>query len=325
MFDGDLVLVVNNPIMMKGVPTDINIVMDVEDKITAQSVPDTNENKLECILRGLKSLIGEISNMATSYHNKVAKNEYYEKLFSDNIALLSVCNGKAIDYSKTGVLYPIPRNVVKLAKGPYSVPVFMRWAGPYYARLHNLSKAHSNMNLLCMSLERWERGVRWRKEPAGSFNWHIMYDSEIGYDQDVFNEIEAIFLDFNKYRKQQLELEKKAKNWKLYRKELEGIMTKEEAKTYETNWQAIYNVYRNKCKLVCPDVRELANILVVLCYEKYPNKFKKFLWHMAGAGVVENIKPVPVQLPVHDPNGEYEYLGQRYSLAEPRIYEARVK
>ena len=101
--------------------------------------------------------------------------------------------------------------------------------------------------------------------------------------------------------------------------------TKEEAKTYETNWQAIYNVYRNKCKLVCPDVRELANILVVLCYEKYPNKFKKFLWHMAGAGVVENIKPVPVQLPVHDPNGEYEYLGQRYSLAEPKIYEARVK
>ena len=175
MFDGDLVLVVNNPIMMKGVPTDINIVMDVEDKITAQSVPDTNENKFECILRGLKSLIGEISNMATSYHNKVAKNEYYEKLFSDNIALLSVCNGKAIDYSKTGVLYPIPRNVVKLAKGPYSVPVFMRWAGPYYARLHNLSKAHSNMNLLCMSLERWERGVRWRKEPAGSFDWHIMY------------------------------------------------------------------------------------------------------------------------------------------------------
>ena len=102
-------------------------------------------------------------------------------------------------------------------------------------------------------------------------------------------------------------------------------MTKEEAKTYETNWQAIYNVYRNKCKLICPDVRELANILVVLCYEKYPNKFKKFLWHMAGAGVVENIKPVPVQLPVHDQNGKYEYLGQRYSLAEPRIYEARVK
>lgn len=152
----------------------------------------------------------------------------------------------------------------------------MKYAGPYYARLHNLSKAHSNMNLLCMSLERWERGVRWRKEPAGSFDWHIMYDPEVSYDQAVFDEIEAIFLDFNKCRKEQLEFEKKCRNWQLYHKDIESRITKEEAKTYETNWQAIYNIYRNKCKLVCPDVRKLANILVVLCYEKYPNKFKKF-------------------------------------------------
>ncbi len=310
--------------MMKGVSRDLSIVMDIEDKITAIACTDTLQNKLDCILRGLKSLIGEISNMATSYHNKVAKSDYYKQLFSDNVALLSVCNGKAIDYSKTGVLYPIPRNVAKLAKGAYSMPYFMKYAGPYYARLHNLSKAHSNMNLLCMSLERWERSVRWHKETK-PFNWRLMFDEEIGYDQATFNEIEKIFLDFNKYRKEQLAFENKCKNWKLYHKEIEDKISKEEAKTYETNWQSIYNVYRNKCKLICPDVRELANILVVLCYEKYPTKYKKFLWHMAGAGVVENIKPVPVRLPVHDPDGEYEYLGQKYSLAEPREYDVRVE
>lgn len=324
-FDGDLVLVIDEPSMIPGVHTDIPITLDLEDKKTALAETDTLDNKFACTLRGLKSQIGEISNLSTVYQNKVPKTEKTKQEYLKYVSLLSVANGKEIDRAKTGCGYKIPRNIQKYGTGPKSTPYFMKYAGSYYARLHNLSKAHSNMNLLCMSLERWERGVRWHKEPAGSFNWHIMYDSEIGYDQDVFNEIEAIFLDFNKYRKNQLELEKKAKNWKLYRKELEGIMTKEEAKTYETNWQAIYNVYRNKCKLVCPDVRELANILVVLCYEKYPNKFKKFLWHMAGAGVVENIKPVPVQLPVHDPNGKYEYLGQRYSLAEPKIYEARVK
>lgn len=269
-------------------------------------------------------MIGEISNMASVYHNRVARTEETKQLYESYVDLLSVANGKAVDFAKTGVLYPIPRQISKWAKAS-GMPYFFKYNGPYYARLHNLSKAHSNMNLLCMSLERWERGVRWRKEPAGSFDWHIMYDDAVGYDQAVFDEIEAIFLDFNKCRKEQLEFEKKCRNWQLYHKEIESRITKEEAKTYETNWQAIYNVYRNKCKLVCPDVRELANILVVLCYEKYPNKFKKFLWHMAGAGVVENIKPVPVQLPVHDQNGEYEYLGQRYSLAEPKIYEARVK
>lgn len=321
-FDGDLVLIIDNPLMMSGVPDNIPITLDVEDKITALAECDIVKNKVACTIRGLKSSIGEISNYATAYHNKVPTMEKTKKLYHDNISLLSICNGKAIDYAKTGVLYPIPRNVAAYGR---PLPYFMKYAGPYYARLHNLSKAHSNMNLLCMSLERWERGVRWRKEPAGSFDWHIMYDPEVSYDQAVFDEIEAIFLDFNKCRKEQLEFEKKCRNWQLYHKDIESRITKEEAKTYETNWQAIYNVYRNKCKLVCPDVRELANILVVLCYEKYPNKFKKYLWHMAGAGVVENIKPVPVQLPVHDPNGEYEYLGQRYSLAEPKIYEARVK
>ena len=324
MFDGDLVDLINEPIILKGIPEEGYVTIDAEDKVTSLAEMDTVENKLACTLRGLKSMIGEISNMATSFHNKDVKNESMKKLFDSYIDLLSVINGKAIDFAKTGVLYPIPRNVSRLAR-MNGMPWFLRYNGPYYARLHNLSKAHSNMNLLCMSLERWERGVRWHKEPAGSFDWHLMFDEEISYDQAVFDEVESIFLDFCKCRKNQLELEKKAKNWKLYRKELEGVMTKEEAKTYETNWQAIYNVYRNKCKLVCPDVRELANILVVLCYEKYPNKFKKFLWHMAGAGVVENIKPVPVQLPIHDPNGEYEHRGQQYSLAEPKIYEARVK
>ncbi len=175
-----------------------------------------------------------------------------------------------------------------------------------------------------MSLERWERSVRWGKTPA-SFDWRIMFDDEIGYDPATFKEVEKTFLDFNIYRKEQLEFEKKCRNWKLYHKELKGVIRREEAKTYETNWQSIYNVYRNRCRTICPNVRELANILVVLCYDKYPNKFKKFLWHMAGAGVVENIKPVPVRLPFHDPDGEYDYLGQKYSLAEPQLYEVRVK
>lgn len=321
-FDGDLVLVIDSDIMLKGIDRNARIVCDTQDKITALAQLDNLQNRLDCVLRGLKSQIGEYANYGCAFHNKVATTEKTKKEYENYIDILSICMGKEIDFSKTGVKFSVPRNIASYGR---PLPRFMKYAGPYYARQHNLSNAHSNMNLLCMDLERWERGVRWHKEPAGSFDWHIMYDSEIGYDQDVFDEIEAVFLDFNKYRKNQLELEKKAKNWKIYRKELEGIMTKEEAKTYETNWQAIYNVYRNKCKLICPDVRELANILVVLCYEKYPNKFKKFLWHMAGAGVVENIKPIPVQLPVHDPNGKYEYLGQRYSLAEPRIYEARVK
>ena len=307
--------------MISGIDRNARPVCDTQDKITALAQRDNLKNKLTCILRGLKSQIGEYANYGCSFHNKVPTTEKTKKEYEKYIDILSICMGKEIDFSKTGVKFSVPRIIASYGR---PLPYFMKYAGDYYARQHNLSKAHSNMNLLCMDLERWERGVRWHKDTA-PFNWDIMYDAEIGYDQAIFDEIEAIFLDFCKCRKENLEFEKKCRNWKVYHKDIQDRITREEAKTYETNWQSIYNIYRNKCKMICPDVRELANILVVLCYGKYPNKFKKFLWHMAGAGVVENIKPVPVQLPVHNPDGEYEYLGQRYSLAEPKIYEARVK
>lgn len=179
----------NEPIIINTIPDDGYVTIDIEDKVTSLAQVDNLENKLACTLRGLKSMIGEISNMASVYHNRVARTKETKQLYESYVDLLSVANGKAVDFAKTGVLYPIPRQISKWAKAS-GMPYFFKYNGPYYARLHNLSKAHSNMNLLCMSLERWERGVRWRKELAGSFDWHLMYDEAVGYDQTVFDEIE---------------------------------------------------------------------------------------------------------------------------------------
>lgn len=315
-----MVLVNNSKLMMEGVRRDAIPVLDLEDKITCLAQEDTVENKTACVIRGLKSSIGEISNYSTAYHNRVAKTEESKKTYENYTALLSIINGKMIDFSKTGVAYSVPRNIATYGR---PLPYFMKYAGPYYARMKSLSKSHSNMNLLCLDLERWERSVRWRKDKV-EFDWHILFDDEIGYDEEIYNEIEKLFLDFNQKRVEAFKFEMKCHNWAVFHQDIEDKITKEEAKNYQTNWQSLYDIYRNKCKLICPDVRELANILVKLCYEKYPTKFRKFAWHMAGAGIVENIKPVPIQLPVKDPNGEYEYLGQRYSLSELQSYEARV-
>lgn len=317
-FDGDLVLLISDQRLLKGVDRDCPIVLDVEDKVCSLAEPDDVEHKIACTIRGLKSMIGEISNYATAYHNRCASSEKTKKEYESYIDLLSVCNGKAIDFSKTGVLFPVPRNIATYGR---PLPYFMKYVSQYYSSLKNLSKAYSNMNKLCMSLERWERGAKYKKDMT-DFDWTIMYDEDIGYNEEVFVKVEEIFLDFIKKRKELVLFEKKCKNWALYHKEIEDKISKKEAKLYETNWQAVYNIYRNKCQLVCPDVRELANILVVLCYHKYPNKYKKFMWHMAGAGIVENIKPVECSLPTKDPNGEYLYLGQRYSLAEKMKYDA---
>lgn len=320
-YDGDIVLVTDNQIMMSGVHRDIPVVIDIEDKITALSEFYTKDNTVKCIMRGMKNMIGEISNMASTYHNKVPLSEKTKQEYETYVDLLSIINGKQIDRAKTGVSYPVPRNIAAYAR---PLPYFMKYAGPYYSKLKNLSKSHSNMNLLCMSIERWERSVKYRR-PKVQFDWKIMYDDEVGYDEDTFNEIEKIFLEFNEYRKDQLLFEKKCKNWSMYKKEISKKITKAEARSYETNWQSIYNVYRNRCTDICPNIKELANILVVLCYEKYPNKYKKFAWQIAGSGIVENIKPVPVSLPKKDDNGDFYYLGNKYSMAYPNIYNVVSK
>lgn len=293
--DGDLALVVDNKIMMDGVDRNTAVVIDIEDKITALAEADTQENKVSVVLRGMNSLIGETSNCATGYHNKCPKSQEQKELYEKYVGLLSVINGKAIDSAKTGVVFNIPRNIAKYGK---PLPYFMKYAGDYYGKMKKFSKAHSNMNRLCWEIEKWEREFRW-KRTYKEFDYNIMIDSSIPYLEENYNQIKNIYLDFCKEMK-----ELKLSEYEL--KQEQGL---------EVNWEYYYNLYRNKCLKIC-SIREAANYAVLLCYRKYPNKSKKFMWKITGNGVVENIKQVPIKLPCRNPNGELEYLGRKYSMEE---------
>lgn len=76
--------------MMEGVDRSSPIVVDIEDKVTALAEADTVPNKTACILRSLKSMIGEISNYATAYHNKYYKTDEQRKTYEAYVDLLSV-------------------------------------------------------------------------------------------------------------------------------------------------------------------------------------------------------------------------------------------
>lgn len=93
VYDGDLVLVLNSPLMMKGVDRNAKIVIDIEDKVTALAEKDTIQNRTACIMRSLKSLIGEISNYASCYHNKTPKTEKQKETYARYVDLLSITNG----------------------------------------------------------------------------------------------------------------------------------------------------------------------------------------------------------------------------------------
>lgn len=96
MYDGDLSLIVNDPVIMSGVDRNASVVIDVEDKVTALKEEYNIQNRTNCIIRSLRSSIGEISNYASAYHNKAPKTQEQKKRYEGYVDLLSVVNGKAI-------------------------------------------------------------------------------------------------------------------------------------------------------------------------------------------------------------------------------------
>ena len=299
--DGDLVLVVDNEIMKLGIDRNASIVIDIEDKVATLAEADTPENLLKVVLRGMHSLIGETSNCATTYHNKMPQTFKQKRLYDKYVDLLSVINGKAIDSAKTGVIFNIPRNIAKYGK---PLPYFMKYAGEYYKSLKKFLKSRSNMNLLCFEIEKWHTGLKWGKRNT-NFDWTIMLDESIPIDEPLSQVIETIYLDYNK------EFAQLKKDERIIRENLGG------PRQFEINWDSFYEKYREKCRTVCPDGKALANIIVRMCYEKYPSRTKGFMWSMAGDEVADNIKQVPVLLPTRDEvNGTFEYLGKKYRLEQ---------
>lgn len=93
---------INEPIMKKGVHPDKPIVMDIDDKITSLAEEDTMENRLALVKRTMNSLIGETSNCATGYLNKVPHNDEQKQKYEEYVDLLSVINRKGYRFCEDG-------------------------------------------------------------------------------------------------------------------------------------------------------------------------------------------------------------------------------
>ena len=143
--------------------------------------------------------------------------------------------------------------------------------------------------------------------------------SERNISEETFNKIEEIFIRFDKQMSELSSFASKCKNFEKYKDFFEtwyDDIDKDTVKNFEVNWKYYYDLYKEECQQVCPDKRILANIAVTLCYEKYPNKNKKFMWKVASEGILLNIKQQRFSLPERDDNGEYEYLGKKYTMME---------
>ena len=167
------------------------------------------------------------------------------------------------------------------------------------------------MNKLCKQIEKWEKTFKWIRTYR-DFDWKIMIDDEVGIDFAKFCAIEQIYLEFCSEMQELSQLQREIRSRETYDEDYSDIMSYADAKEFTIDWAYYYDLYRNRCLALCPNRKMLANIAVTLCYQKYPNKNKKFMWRVAGDGIVENIKAVDIELPIRDDSGTYTYLGKRY-------------
>ena len=90
--DGDIFLLCDEPIIIDS-KIDKHIILDIEDKVTAQSKPYTKENIIEYEVMTRDNRIGEITNVATSIENRYTTNEDIKKIYSDYSSLLRIFQG----------------------------------------------------------------------------------------------------------------------------------------------------------------------------------------------------------------------------------------
>lgn len=171
-FDGDIFYLCNEPVVIDS-KIDKNIILDIEDKVTAKSKPYIKENIVEYEVMTRDNRIGEITNVATSIENKYTTNDEVKELYSNYSSLLRIFQGKEIDFLKTGTRWQMSSGLRKHLK---QLPYFLLYNYPKklktYKKLKEKNKSIENkedkiklnayhspspMNELCDYICTWEK------------------------------------------------------------------------------------------------------------------------------------------------------------------------
>lgn len=334
--DGDIAFVMqgkDNQIFLKGIDRSLPTVINIDEKATAKEVRINSESLIEDFVFGADNRIGEYSNCATKWYNKVAasnnkdgtpKTEEQKKAFyemcADNVNLIAIINAKEIDSAKTHVKVNLPNYIQKRA-GNY--PYFMRYAGDYYAGFTELSKAKSNMNELCFEMERWRKGIVWAR-PSKDFDWRIYLNRNVQKNEGNFKALEEVY---RLYRKKKAEIatarhmaleqfERRWRNGKGKAKD-SGAVPKH---AFSFDASALHRKADAEiialAKNAVPSGAERANYAVELCYS-VPSRSKQFAWLVAGDAIARNIAQIPHKIPLQVYGNDYDfiYLGRKYIWA----------
>lgn len=327
--DGDIFFLCNEPIIIDS-KIEKHIILDIEDKVTAQSKPYTKENIIEYEVMTRDNRIGEITNVATCIENRYTTNEDIKTLYSNYASLLRCYQGKEIDFLKTGFRWHMNSGLRKHLK---QLPYFLLYNYPSKLKTYktlseknrqienkedkvklNAYHSPSPMNELCDYICTWEK-------------------KNILWDNDVNNLVDTRCLIINN----DLDLSDK-KIMKVCRRYVNQYATeikqhinlrreKSDDENHKFNMDAVVEEYRKRILVELQIDEELiANYVIKVSYSSISIS-KSFAWAGYGDYIIDNLRNntnpkrnVLIQEVPYKTNDSYEYLGKYYKFEVGETY-----
>ena len=329
-FDGDIFYLCNEPIVINS-KIDKNIILDIEDKVTAKPKQYNKENIIEYEVMTRDNRIGEITNVATSIENKYTTNEEIKELYSNYSSLLRIFQGKEIDFLKTGTRWQMSSGLRKHLK---QLPYFLLFNYPKKLKTYNTLKeknklienkedkiklnayhSPSPMNELCDYICTWEKK-------------NIVWDNNLNDLMDTRVLIINHDLDLND--KSVLRAVRKYING--YADELKTHFNMQENNKNDNDCHFAINeiVKRFKNELSAEigidDEEIVANYVIKVSYKNF-SMSKSFAWAGYADYIIKNLKNNSnpkrnisiVEVP-YKTNDSYEYLGKYYEFKAVNEY-----
>jgi len=322
-FDGDIFFLCNEPIVISS-KIDKNIILDIEDKATANPKKYNKENIIEYEVMTRDNRIGEITNVATSIENKYTTNEEIKELYSNYSSLLRIFQGKEIDFLKTGTRWQMSSGLRKHLK---QLPYFLLYNYPKKLKAYNTLKeknksieskedklklnayhSPSPMNELCDYICTWEKkNILWNN------NINDLIDTRVLI---INNDIDLSDKSISKIIRRYIND---------YAEEIRNHMKLYDNNNTNRDYHFAMNEIVNKFKQSLSnelglDEETIANYVIKISYSNFSIS-KSFAWSGYADYIIKNLKNNSnpkrnisiVEVP-YKTNDSYEYLGKYYEF-----------
>lgn len=328
-YDGDIFFLCNEPVVINS-KIDKNIILDIEDKVTAKPKKYNKENIIEYEVMTRDNRIGEITNVATSIENKYTTNEEIKELYSNYSSLLRIFQGKEIDFLKTGTRWQMSSGLRKHLK---QLPYFLLYNYPKKLKTYNnlkeknkkienkedkikLNAYHSPspMNELCDYICTWEKkNIMWDNNLKDLIDTKVLIinnDLDLS-DKKIIKTVRRYINNYAEEIRMHMNLKENGNSNQDCRFDMDEVVKKYKHNLFE------------ELKL---DEETIANYVIKVSYNNFSIS-KSFAWSAYADYIIKNLKNNSnpkrnisiVEVP-YKTNDSYEYLGKFYEFKAVNEY-----